>query len=158
MKHEDVIEVMNDPVAQKLISAAIPARLAYTAPNGDPRVIPVSYLWNDKEIVVCTVSNAPKVRALRLNPKVALTIDTNDFPPNVLLVRGIASINVVDGVPSDYVEASRRLVGEENMPEWEAGVRSLYKQMARIAIVPDWAKIMDFETRLPSIVEQFFSN
>jgi hypothetical protein len=26
--------------------------------------------------------------------------------------------------------------------------------MARIAIVPEWAKLMDFETRLPRAVEQ----
>jgi hypothetical protein len=40
------------------------------------------------------------------------------------------------------------------MPEWEAGVRQIYKQMARVAITPTWAKILDFETRLPSFVEE----
>ncbi len=40
------------------------------------------------------------------------------------------------------------------MPEWEAGVRALYKQMAIIRVTPTWAKIFDFETRLPSPVEE----
>jgi hypothetical protein len=31
---------------------------------------------------------------------------------------------------------------------------ALYQQMARIAIEPTWAKLMDFETRLPRAVEQ----
>jgi len=154
MNQARVLELMSDPVTQKLIQAAIPARLAYAAPNGEPRVIPIAYLWNGDEIVVCTVHNAPKVRALQVNPRVAITVDTNEFPPNVLLVRGTAKIEIVDGVPSDYIEASRRLVGEGNMAEWEAGVRSLYTRMARISIVPDWVKVMDFETRIPTIVEQ----
>jgi len=33
-------------------------------------------------------------------------------------------------------------------------VRRLYKQMARIVISPTWAKILDFETRIPSAVEE----
>ena len=40
------------------------------------------------------------------------------------------------------------------MPEWEAGVRALYKQMAIIRVTPTWAKILDFETRLPGPVEE----
>jgi hypothetical protein len=33
-------------------------------------------------------------------------------------------------------------------------VRALDKQMARIAIVPERTKLLDFETRLPQAVEQ----
>jgi hypothetical protein len=40
--------------------------------------------------------NAPKVKALAANPKVALTVDTDSFPPHVLLVRGEAAVEVVD--------------------------------------------------------------
>ena len=85
---------------------------------------------------------------------VALTVDTDSFPPHVLLVRGEAAVEVVDGVPGEFVEASRRFVGEDGMPEWEAGVRALYKQMAIIRVTPTWAKIFDFETRLPGSVEE----
>jgi hypothetical protein len=63
-------------------------------------------------------------------------------------------VEVVDGVPDEFVEASRRFVGEKGMPEWEAGVRALYKQMAIIRVTPTWAKIFDFETRMPSPVEE----
>ena len=43
-----------------------------------------------------------KVQALHVqaNQKVALTIDTTTFPPHVLLVRGTARVEVVDGAPS----------------------------------------------------------
>jgi uncharacterized pyridoxamine 5'-phosphate oxidase family protein len=154
MQWDEITDLMNDPVAQELLKAPIPARLAYNARDGSPRAIPIGYLWNGDVFVMCTTVNAPKVKALAANPKVAFTVDNTSFPPHVLLVRGEAAIEVVDGVPDEYLEASRRYVGEEGMPEFEAGVRALYKQMAIIRVTPTWAKIHDFETRLPSPVEE----
>jgi len=154
MQRDAIIDLMNDPVAQELVKAPIHARLAYSARDGSPRVIPIGYIWNGEVFVMGSPVNAPKVKALAANPKVALTVDTDSFPPHVLLVRGEATVEVVDGVPGEFVEASRRFVGEEGMPEWEAGVRALYKQMAIIRVTPTWAKILDFETRLPDPVEE----
>jgi len=154
MPQDDVLAVLNDPLAQELLSSNIPARLAYTGRDGAPRAIPIAFDWTGTELVVCTPPHAAKVQALQANPKVALTIDTNTFPPHVLLVRGTASVEVVDGVPSEYLAGSRKIVGEAGFPEFETQVRALYQQMARIAIVPEWAKLMDFETRLPRAVEQ----
>ena len=37
---------------------------------------------------------------------------------------------------------------------WEAEVRSLYDGMVRIIVVPTWAKLIDFDTTLPSAVEE----
>jgi hypothetical protein len=136
------------------VKAPIHARLAYSARDGSPRVIPIGYSWNGEVFVMGSPVNAPKVKALAANPKVALTVDTDSFPPQVLLVRGEAAVEVVGGVPDEFVEASRRFVGEEAMPEWEAGVRTLYTQMAIIRVTPTWAKVFDFETRLPSPVEE----
>jgi hypothetical protein len=38
----------------------------------------------------------------------------------------------------------------EQRVEWEAEVRSLYDGMVRIVVTPTWAKLIDFETTLPS--------
>jgi hypothetical protein len=154
MQRDAIIDLMNDPVAQELVKAPIHARFAYSARDGSPRVIPIGYVWNGEDFVMGSPVNSPKVKALAANPKVALTVDTDSFPPHVLLVRGEAAVEVVGGVPDEFVEASRRFVGEEGMSEWEAGVRALYKQMAIIRVTPTWAKIFDFETRLPSSVEE----
>jgi hypothetical protein len=154
MQRDEIIELMNDPVAQELIESPIHARLAYSARDGSPRVIPIGYSWTGEHFVMGSPLNSPKIKALATDPRVALTVDTSTFPPHVLLVRGEASIEVVEGVPDAFVEASRRFVGEAGMPEWEAGVRALYKQMAIIRVSPTWAKILDFETRLPSPVEE----
>lgn len=104
---------------------------------------------------MCTVPESPKVRALASNPLVAITIDTETFPPHMLLVRGTASLETIDGVPPEYLEASRKSVGEAGMPAFEAQVRRLYQRMARITIEPQWAKLMDYETRMPTAIENF---
>jgi hypothetical protein len=77
-----------------------------------------------------------------------LTIDTNAFPPHVLLVRGTAAIDIVDGVPPEYLAASRKAVGPDQWDTFEAQVRAMYKQMARIKITPLWAKLLEPPTLL----------
>jgi len=154
MKHEQVTKVMNDPLAQELLNSKIPARLAYTGLDGFPRAIPIGFLWDGTRFVIGTATNSPKLRALRANPKVALTIDTNTFPPHVLLVRGAARVEIVDGVAPEYLEASKRYIAPEQWEAFEKQVRALYKQQGRITIVPEWAKLLDFETRLPSAQEK----
>lgn len=80
MRQEQVAEVMDDPLSQELLHSAIPVRLAYNGKDDLPRAIPIGFLWKDGRIVVCTASNAYKVKALEANPKVALTIDTAAHP------------------------------------------------------------------------------
>jgi nitroimidazol reductase NimA-like FMN-containing flavoprotein (pyridoxamine 5'-phosphate oxidase superfamily) len=154
MDRDDVAEVLNKPISRELLASSIPARLAYTGMDGDPRVVPVAFHWNGAQLVVCSMPVMAKVRALRHNPRVAITIDTQEqWPPRVLLIRGTASIEHVDGVPQEYVEASRKVTPAEVFEDWEAGVRELYDEMVRITIEPDWAKLLDFETTLPKAVE-----
>ncbi len=109
-------------------------------------MIPIGFYWNGAQIVVCTAPTAPKVRALAINTKVPLTIDTETSAFRVLLLRGTASSEVIDGVPVEYLEASKKGGDTERWQEFEAQVRAMYKQMARIVIVPEWAKVYDFGT------------
>ncbi|TMD40761.1 MAG: pyridoxamine 5-phosphate oxidase [Chloroflexi bacterium] len=154
MDRRAVLRVLATPLAQKLLHSEFVSRLAYVGPDGYPRVVPVGYLWKDERFVVCTASNAPKVNALQSNPRVALTIDTQTQPPHILLVRGIAAVEVVDGVPDEYLEASRRYIPEQQWSDFETQVRGLYDRMARISITAEWAKLIDFETTLPIAVEE----
>ena len=43
---------------------------------------------------------------------------------------------------------------DERKAAFETGVRALYDSMVRIAVTPTWAKLIDFETTLPSAVEE----
>ena len=154
MNQRDVEAVLSDPLAQELMALPIPARMAYTGLDERPRAIPIGFDWDGARFVVCTVPGSPKVPALERRPDVALTIDTVTWPPNVLLVRGRATAELVTGVPDVYLKASRKYVPADQWEEFEAGVGALYKQMTRIEITPYWAKLIDFVTRLPSPVEQ----
>jgi hypothetical protein len=149
MQQGNVSHVMHDPFAQELLNSTIPARLAYTGRDGLPRAIPIGFLWDGTQFVMGTATNSPKVKALQANPHVALTIDTNTFPPHVLLVRGTARVEIVAGIAPGYLEACRKYVGADQWEAFEAQVRATFKQQRRISIVPKWAKILDFETRVP---------
>jgi hypothetical protein len=153
MNAEQVAAELGKPISAELLGSGIPARLAYVGLDGGPRVVPIAFLWSGSQILSFTVPKSAKVSALRANPKVAITIDTESFPPRVLLVRGTATVDLVDGVPDGYVEASRKLVPPDQMAAWEAGVRSLYDEMVRVTIEPEWAKLLDFETTIPKAVE-----
>ncbi|HXZ76436.1 MAG TPA: pyridoxamine 5'-phosphate oxidase, partial [Streptosporangiaceae bacterium] len=87
-------------------------------------------------------------RALTADPRVALTIDDNTWPYKELLIRGRASVEVLDDVGPEYELAATRYFGPEQGPAWVSMLRG--KPMARIAVTPEWAGIIDFETRFPS--------
>ncbi|HLU53893.1 MAG TPA: pyridoxamine 5'-phosphate oxidase family protein [Pseudonocardia sp.] len=154
MDRADVMKVVDEPISRRLLMSDVPARLAYTALDGDPRVVPIGFWWNGEELVICTAPAAAKVRALQQNPRVAITIDhLLPWPPRVLLIRGSARVELVEGVPEEYIEGSRKALPAEVFDDWETQVRGLYDRMVRIRITPDWAKLLDFETTLPKAVE-----
>jgi hypothetical protein len=153
MNRTDVEQILSKPIAQNLLSSNIPARLAYNALDGTPRVIPIAFEAGDGVIRLFSPVNAPKVTALRANPEVALTIDTTgQTPPHILLIRGRATLEIVDGVPDGFLNASRKTIGEEAYAGFEETVRGLYKQMVVISIEPTWAKLIDFQETLPQAV------
>lgn len=151
MTYEEITELLNtDPVAQDLLQARIPMRLAYVAKDGSARAIPISYLWDGAAFVISSPPKWPKVHAFRANPHVAFTVDTTDFPPKIMLVRGeVTDMELRQGVPDEYVAASRRIVGEDKMEAWERGVRADIHEMMVIRITPTWVKVIDFERTFP---------
>ncbi len=153
MNKQQIAEILAKPYAQQLLNGPEPARLAYDGLDGDPRVIPIGFWVEGEQLQIATVPNSAKVAALRENPKVALTIDTGAFPPKVLLIRGTASLELVQGVPEGYLLAGHKVMTDEQYPEWEAGVKGLYSEMGLITVTPTWAKLLDFETTIPKAVE-----
>ena len=151
---DEITEILNRPISQELLARDL-TRLAYVAKDGTPRNVPIGCAWNGAEIVMCTSTNAPKLPHLRENPAVALTIDTEVHPPKILLIRGRAELDVVEGIPEEYLQmnGSYEMTAEQRV-EWEAEVRSLYDGMVRIVVTPTWAKLIDFEETLPSAVEE----
>src|SRR5581483_6371179 len=137
------------------------ARLAYNGHDGFPRVIPIGFTWNGERIVVCTAPTSPKVRMLASRPRVALTIDTGSEPATAkaLLVRGLAAMDTVDGVPDEFIAASAKSLEASQLVEFERHVRAMYTRMVRISIEPRWARFYDFGAgRLPAFLADLASD
>lgn len=147
-----------DSTARELLASAIPARLAYIAVDGTPRVVPVAYEFTGEAFVFGSPVQAPKIAALGENPAVALTIDDLEQPPSSLLVRGVATVRIVKGVAPEYLAANKRRMPRDGWAEFERESRTLYDQMALVWIRPTWAKVFDFKARLPGAVVELIKN
>jgi hypothetical protein len=150
------LRLLDTPIATELLASQIPARVAFTAKDGTPRIISTWFQWTGEELVMPTFVWAPhvprpaaRIAALEARPNVAISIDTEGFPPHVLQVRGKVSITLVDGLAPEYRDAARRYLGEEAAEEYLTSIDVPGTRMARIAVRPDWVGLLDFETRLP---------
>lgn len=144
------LALLNEPLAQELLHAAIPTRLAYVWTDGTPRVVPIWFYWTGKEIVLSSPPDAPKMKVLANDTPVALTIDYDEWPARVLLIRGTARSTLVDGELPEYPAMTKKYLGEEGSQAWRAQYTQLAPQNMRIAVTPEWVALVDVETRLPS--------
>jgi pyridoxamine 5'-phosphate oxidase-like protein len=158
MNKTEIAEILAKPYSQDLLNGSEPARFAYNGLDGDPRVVPIGFWVEGDQIQIATVPKAAKVAALRKNPKVALTIDTGAFPPKVLLLRGTAEVELIQGIPEGYLVAGRKVMAdEEQYNGWLEGVKALYDEMVVITVTLTWAKLLDFETTIPKAVEDLIA-
>ena len=149
--------LLESDVARRLLSSRIPARLAYIATDGTPRVLATWFHWTGEVLAMPTFMAAPHVRhpagrlrALRARPDVAVTIDTETFPPEVLTIRGRVQISECDGIPAEYASAARRYLGQEAAGQYLVEIDQPGTRMARIDLRPAWVGVYDFRSRLPS--------
>jgi nitroimidazol reductase NimA-like FMN-containing flavoprotein (pyridoxamine 5'-phosphate oxidase superfamily) len=145
MNTQELAGELGHPEAQKLLSGSM-ARLAYNGHDGFPRVIPVGFRWTGDRIVVSTAPTSPKARALSSRPEVAVTIDTGTTPQEAkaLLVRGVATLETVDGVTEEYLASATESFDGAELDAFKRKSQSAYKQMVRISIEPRWARFYDF--------------
>jgi hypothetical protein len=151
------LALLESDVARRLLTSRIPARFAYVALDGTPRVLSTWFHWSGGVLSMPTFIAAPHVRhparrlqALRAHPDVAVTIDTDTTPPEVLSLRGRVEIRDVDGVPPEYAAAARRFLGEDFAEDYLAGLDQPGTRMACINLRPTWVGMHDFRSRLPS--------
>jgi hypothetical protein len=156
LKQGDVGLLKTD-VAQRLLASRIPARFAYVSLDGTPRIVSTWFHWTGEMLVMPTFIAAPHVRhparrlrALRARPDVAVSIDTEPSPPEVLSLRGRVEISEVDGIPQEYAAAARRYLGDDIAGQYLGGIDQPGTRMARIDLRPTWVGVHDFRSRLPS--------
>jgi len=151
------LRLLETAVARRLLASRIPARFAYIAADGTPRVLATWFVWTGEVLAMPTFLAAPHVRhaagrlrALRANPHVAVTIDTETFPPEVVTIRGHVEVSEIDGIPAEYASAARRYLGDEAAQAYLAQIDQPGTRMASIDLHPAWVGVLDFQSRMPS--------
>ncbi|MPZ29302.1 MAG: pyridoxamine 5'-phosphate oxidase [Micromonosporaceae bacterium] len=143
------VRLLQSETAQRLLASTELARVACVARDGTPRIFPVMFHWTGEELVFGTFAGAGKIPALRARPDVAITIDAAAMPPEVLLLRGRATVTDVAGIVPEYALAHYRYAGPEQGARNIAEVDRPGTRMARIAVRPSWVGVLDFTTRFP---------
>jgi hypothetical protein len=145
------VRLLDTPIAQRLLTAPLVARLAYTGKDDTPRVIPVDFLWTGDELVIAAFAGTYKVRDLHARPDVAVCIDTADGPPQVLMLRGRVTMTETDGVLPEYAAIQRQGRGDEEANAYLEAIDQPGLRMVRISLRPTWVGIVDFGgQRLPA--------
>ncbi|MBF5001523.1 pyridoxamine 5'-phosphate oxidase family protein [Nocardia sp. BSTN01] len=148
------VSLLDTPVAQELLTSTSLARLAYIGKDGTPRLIPVNFLWDGHEVVVGAFGDTYKIRDLRARPDVAITIDTADKPPRVLMLRGPVTLTEVEGVLPEYVTMQRREMGDEAGDAYIEAIDQPGLRMVRIGLRPTWVAVLDFRERFPAVAPE----
>jgi hypothetical protein len=120
-----------DHIARQLASARRPRgagtarlagtdRLAYSWLDGTPRVVAIWFHWTGEALTFGSPPpKAPKVRALRREPRVTVTIHApGGWPYHALLVRGDAAVDMLEDVSDEYAAAARRYFGDDQGKAW----------------------------------------
>ena len=132
---------LQTPIAQEMLSSAIPARMAFNGADGSPRVVPIWFHWDGGALIISTGADSPKMKAIECNPRLAVTIDTERAPYHVLSIRGTATFTREPTPTAEYRLAAVRYLGEERGAAWIKLLGGM--PMARIVLKPEWADVFD---------------
>ena len=101
------VELLDDPAAEALLQSRQPAHLAYTWTDGTPRCTPSGFTGTAARSSWPAPPTLPRVGPSRRLP-VAVTIDSDEWPYQVLMIRGRVHIDQVEGVAPEYRVAATR--------------------------------------------------
>ena len=93
---------LNQQEIDQFLGQPMIAHLVTLRPSGTPHVAPVWFLWDDGRAFVMADANAVKVRNVKRNPLVALSIATPERPLSYVVLEGKAELTV-DPHPSNYL-------------------------------------------------------
>ena len=126
---------LNSAEIEEFLSQPRTAQLVTMYPTGTPHVAPVWFLWDDGRALVMAGRATVKVRNIRGNSAVALSVCTPDRPYSFVTVEGTAE--VTDDGLDDVVRRMCVLYdGEERGAQFAAQLLS-EERLTLIAIAPD---------------------
>jgi PPOX class probable F420-dependent enzyme len=95
--------------------------LGTTRPDGRPHHVPVWFCWRDPEVVLFSMTAAQKLRNLRHQSAVTLTLDSAAAGQDVVIVEGggrLVTDEVVEGIASTFADKYAPMLGEGGLDRW----------------------------------------
>jgi len=135
------LDRLETPVARALLGSTIPARFAFTARDGSPRVVPLWFEYVDGALVFATFPGTFKLAALRDGDPAAASIDRDAFPYQGLQVRGPLAVEPTSGIVPEYASAARRYLGDEAAAGFLASLGE--PAMTRLTLRIEHVKLLD---------------
>lgn len=114
------------------------ADLATLNADGSPHIAPVWYRYDGEVVKVFTQTTAVKVRNIRRDPRVALSVAAQQAPYGYVIVNGAASISD-DGIPDEVRAMAIHYKGEV---EGETYIRQALAEMTFCLITITPTKII----------------
>jgi PPOX class probable F420-dependent enzyme len=112
-------EMTPEEIRAFLLQGTRTAKLATTARDGSPHVMPVWFVLDGEDIVFNTGKETAKGRHLSRDPRVALVVDDEAPPFSFVHIRGTASISEdLDEVRRSATEIAERYMGAERAEEF----------------------------------------
>lgn len=109
-------EMSREEAIKFLMTGTRPGKLATASPSGAPSVAPLWFTVDGDDVVFSTGRDSLKGRHLAVNPRAALTVDSDEFPYSYVTVRGPVTLTED---PDDVLEWNTRLA-ERYVPEGRA--------------------------------------
>lgn len=107
--------------------------IATVRPDGKPHLVPVWFLWHEGTILVFSKPNNQKVRNLRQNSAVVVSLDNTDDGDDVITFEGVAELFDDLGVTPEMPEYASKYTGElADMNQTPASMAQEYTQAIRI--------------------------
>ncbi len=107
----------------EFLAEARVAVLATVDARGDPRAVPIWYIYEDGAFHVISGAGASKTRSVRRSGRATICVEDRTRPYRVVLARGGADV-VQDGVREWAYRIARHYLGpEEGDPEAESWLR-----------------------------------
>lgn len=103
---------MSDSEIDTLLSRAGLVRIATIDAEGAPLVVPVGYVYRDREILMTARQKVTWLADIRRDPRVCLTIDTDRYPLSKVTIRGRAEVRYEPGQDDEWRDVRLPLADE----------------------------------------------
>jgi len=117
------MDELSEEVLERL-RADLVVWLTTVDPDGQPQTSPVWFLWQGDTFLLYSQPHATKVRNLRANPRVALTLRTDEMASSYVTFEGKAALPEGprgDEVPAYLQKYEPLISGEGWTVEWMTG-------------------------------------